>query len=167
MQNPKAPLQGLWLGGNKCRTTRTDENEQCGDHNLQFACAKLVWCQQDCSAADPVNEECQHAPRLSCLYSCRWLKISQHQSSISHSYSRSVWLSFYLALSLFVSFSSPFSLSVLPLFSFCFSVCSVHPFLASSCFRFRFAALLLKVLFFSNVPWFVFFCVFSNHKVVA
>ena len=27
----KAPLEGSWLGGNKYRTMRTDENDECGD----------------------------------------------------------------------------------------------------------------------------------------
>ena len=32
----KAPPEGLWLGGNKYRITRTDDNEECGDHTLKW-----------------------------------------------------------------------------------------------------------------------------------
>eukprot|EP00450_Noctiluca_scintillans_P039645 CAMPEP_0194477128 /NCGR_PEP_ID=MMETSP0253-20130528/900_1 /TAXON_ID=2966 /ORGANISM="Noctiluca scintillans" /LENGTH=163 /DNA_ID=CAMNT_0039316055 /DNA_START=62 /DNA_END=553 /DNA_ORIENTATION=+ len=34
--NLKAPAEGFWLGGNKYRITRTDENEECGDHTLKW-----------------------------------------------------------------------------------------------------------------------------------
>ena len=32
----KAPPEGFWLGRNKYRITRTDDNEECGDHTLKW-----------------------------------------------------------------------------------------------------------------------------------